>query len=226
MKRLSWILVVVVVLGIIPCGLYAQDGTSTIDVTGTATVNIVPDRITIEIGMEEYYLHKSPNDSVLVRLPEIEKNIRKTLAEAQVPDSLISIVDIGNYFNRGVSSSFLMGKRISVVVNDFNQIEKISEKLDRKGIVSFNLTKIDNTRMSEYNRQGLKAAIIAASEKAKFIAETSGLKLGPIYAIIENGPNYYDSPELSNVSFDSGIGMGNMRKIVRRYSVLVKYNFK
>lgn len=95
----------------------------------------------------------------------------------------------------------------------------------RKGIVSFNLTKIDNSRLSEYNRQGLKAAIIAASEKAKFIAETAGLELGPIYAVIENGPNYYDSPEFSNVSFDSGIGMGNMRKIVRRYSVLVKYNF-
>lgn len=30
----------------------------TIEVTGTATVNIVPDRITIEIGMEEYYKYK------------------------------------------------------------------------------------------------------------------------------------------------------------------------
>ena len=29
--------------------------TPVIEVTGSATMNIIPDRITIEIGMEEYY---------------------------------------------------------------------------------------------------------------------------------------------------------------------------
>lgn len=43
-----------------------------IEVTGSATLNIVPDRITVEIGMEEYYDHRAAGDSVLVPLADIE----------------------------------------------------------------------------------------------------------------------------------------------------------
>ena len=197
----------------------------TIEVAGTATINIVPDRITIEIGMEEYYKQKVFGDSTLVKLSEIENGVRKVLNSAGVPDSLIVVADMGNYLNRSVSSNFLMAKRLSAVVSDFNQIEKISDKLDRRGISSFNITKIDNTKMDSYNRQGLKAALDAAREKAEFIAENEGMVINVPYQFIDDGPNYYDTPTFSNVSFDSGAGMENIRKIVRRYSVKVRYFF-
>lgn len=197
----------------------------TIEVTGTATVNIVPDRITIEIGMEEYYKYKVFGDSTIVKLSEIEKKVRKTLNKAGVPDSQIVVSDMGNYRNRVVSANFLMAKRISATVADFSQIEKISDNLDRQGISSFNITKIDNTGMELYNRKGLKAALDAAREKAVFIAENEGLKITMPYEIIENGPGYFESPSFSNVAFDSGSGMENMRRIIRRYSVKVRYLF-
>lgn len=47
-----------------------------------------------------------------------------------------------------------------------------------------------------------------------------------IQEIVENGPNYYETPSFSNVAFDSGAGMENMRRIVRRYSVRVRYSFE
>ncbi len=145
--------------------------TPVIEVTGSATMNIIPDRITIEIGMEEYYKHKASGDSTLVKLSDIEKDVRKTLGAAGVPDSLIVVSDLGNYRNRDMSSTFLMAKRLSATVSDFNQIERISDHLDRKGIVCFNITKIDNSDMGQYNRQGLKAALDAARQKAEFIAD-------------------------------------------------------
>ncbi len=199
---------------------------SVIEVTGSATINIVPDRITIEIGMEEYYRQKIFGDSTVVKLSEIEKKVRTTLHEAGVPDSMIIVSDMGNYRNREISSNFLMAKRLSATVSDFKQLEEISDKLERKGITSFNIVKIDNSDIDNYNRQGLKAALDAARDKAKFIAEDAGGTLLYPIEIIENGPNYYETPAFSNVSFDSGSGMENMRRIVRRYSVKVKYTFK
>ena len=186
-------------------------------------MNIIPDRITIEIGMEEYYKHKASGDSTLVKLSDIEKDVRKTLGAAGVPDSLIVVSDLGNYRNRDMSSTFLMAKRLSATVSDFNQIERISDHLDRKGIVCFNITKIDNSDMGQYNRQGLKAALDAARQKAEFIAENEGLKLLMPYEIVEtaNEPSIYSA--FSNVAYDSGSGMENMRRIVRRYSVKVRY---
>lgn len=200
--------------------------TTMIEVTGSSTINVIPDLITIEIGMEEYYKSRILEDSTLVRLSDIEKDVRKTLGEAGVPDSLIVVSDLGNYRNREMSSTFLMAKRICATVCDFNQIERISDRLDRKGIISFNITKIDNSDMGQYNRQGLKAALDAARQKAEFIAENEGLKLLMPYEIVEttNEPSMYSA--FSNVAYDGGSGMENMRRIVRRYSVKVRYLFQ
>lgn len=200
--------------------------TPVIEVTGSATMNIIPDRITIEIGMEEYYKHKASGDSTIVKLSDIEKDVRKTLREAGVPDSMIVVSELGNYRNRDMSSTFLMAKRLSSTVSDFDQIERISDRLDRKGIVCFNITKIDNSDIGQYNRQGLKAALDAARQKAEFIAENEGLKLLMPYEIVEttNEPSMYSA--FSNVAYDGGSGMENMRRIVRRYSVKVRYLFQ
>lgn len=200
--------------------------TPVIEVTGSATMNIIPDRITIEIGMEEYYKHKASGDSTIVKLSDIEKDVRKTLREAGVPDSMIVVSELGNYRNRDMSSTFLMAKRLSATVSDFDHIERISDRLDRKGIVCFNITKIDNSDMGQYNRQGLKAALDAARQKAEFIAENEGLKLLMPYEIVEttNEPSVYSA--FSNVAYDGGSGMENMRRIARLYSVKVCYLFQ
>ena len=116
-----------------------------------------------------------------------------------------------------------MAKRLSATVSDFNQIERISDRLDRKGIVCFNITKIDNSDMEQYNRQGLKAALDAARQKAEFIAENEGLKLLMPYEIVEttNEPSMYSA--FSNVAYDGGSGMEKHaphRASLQRESVL------
>ncbi len=194
-----------------------------IEVSGSSTINIVPDRISIEIGLEEYFKHKSPADSVLIRLPEIEQSVRGVLAAAGVGDSLITVSDIGNSLDSRISDKFHMAKRLSAVVTSLAQLDKIADSIGREGITSFQITGLDNSDMPSYNRQGLKSALDAAKEKAEFIASNSGLKIVMPMEIVENGPAYYGSPSFSNVSYDSGAGIDNMRKIVRRYSVKVKY---
>ena len=224
MKK-RFILMAMLLLSVIAGHAEGAD-TPVIEVTGSATMNIIPDRITIEIGMEEYYKHKASGDSTIVKLSDIEKDVRKTLREAGVPDSMIVVSELGNYRNRDMSSTFLMAKRLSATVSDFNQIERISDRLDRKGIVCFNITKIDNSDMEQYNRQGLKAALDAARLKAEFIAENEGLKLLMPYEIVEttNEPSMYSA--FSNVAYDGGSGMENMRRIARLYSVKVCYLFQ
>ncbi len=224
MKK-RFILLAMLLLSVIAGHAEGAD-TPVIEVTGSATMNIIPDRITIEIGLEEYYKHKASGDSTIVKLSDIEKDVRKTLREAGVPDSMIVVSELGNYRNRDMSSTFLMAKRLSSTVSDFDQIERISDRLDRKGIVCFNITKIDNSDMGQYNRQGLKAALDAARQKAEFIAENEGLKLLMPYEIVEttNEPSMYSA--FSNVAYDGGSGMENMRRIVRRYSVKVRYLFQ
>lgn len=203
----------------------SQETPPTIEVNGSASISIIPDRITIEISMEEYRKHLGSGDSVIVKLSEIEKQVRRTLKSAGVPDSAIIISDIGNFRNREETSEFLMAERLSATVTNFKQLDEISKQLDRKGINEFYITSIDNSDKDAYNRQGLKAALDAAREKAEFIAQNEGLKITMPYEIIENTPTHFDTPAYSNVSFDRGSGMDNVKRITRRYSVRVKYLF-
>ncbi|MDE5880846.1 MAG: SIMPL domain-containing protein [Muribaculaceae bacterium] len=217
-----FVLLTVLMLNFIPCK--ADDiNAPVIEVSGSAVMNIVPDRITVEIGMEEYYKQKVFGDSTIVKLSEIEKDVRKTLQEAGVPDSLIVVSDLGNYRNREVSATFLMAKRLSATVEDFDQIDLIADKLNRKGISNFNIVKIDNSNIGEYNRQGLKGALDAAREKAELIAANEGLKIMMPYEIVETTNEVPGYSAFSNVAYDGGSGMENMRRIVRRYSVKVRY---
>ena len=74
--------------------------------------------------------------------------------------------------------------------------------------------------------EGLKSALEAARSKAEFIAKEEGLSITSPLEIVENGPNYYETPSFSNVAYDSGSGMENMRRIVRRYSIKARYLFR
>lgn len=200
---------------------------SIIEVTGSATINIVPDRITVEIGMEEYFIpdKDNPGDSTLVGIKAVERGVMRVLLGAGVPDSMINVSDMGNYRDRNSTSEFLMAKRLSAVVTDMDQLDNIARRVDRKGITSFNISKIDNSDMGRYNRQGLKSALDAAREKAEFIAANEGLVIVKPVEIVENSPGYNDSVMFSNVAYGGGSGMDGMRRIVRRYSVTVKYQF-
>ena len=222
-RYLHHILIAAAILGAAPAA-EAQTEPS-IEVTGTATVYIVPDRITVEIGMEEYF---KPGfiDSTKVKIADIERDVRKVLKKAGVKESSVTVTDMGNYRDRAMSTKFLMAKRISAVVSDFDELDKIAANLPERGVTSFQITKLDNTDMEKYNREGLKSALEAARSKAEFIAKEEGLSITSPLEIVENGSNYYETPSFSNVAYDSGSGMENMRRIVRRYSVKARYLFR
>ena len=196
-----------------------------IEVSGTATLNIVPDRITVEIGMEEYFKPTASGDSTLVRIAQIESDVRRTLADVEVPDSCITVAEIGNYRDYHRSQRFTMSRTLTAVFSDFDRLNAVCGALDSEGITGFRLAGMDNADMEQYNRQGLKAALDAARFKAEFIAQNEGLSLTAPLEIIETTQERYGAQMFSNVAFDSGTGMENMRRITRKYSVKVKYAF-
>lgn len=217
-------IIIALLTAVMAAGAASGQNAATIEVTGTATINIVPDRITVEIGLEEYFKTKNHStDSTKVKLSQIEKEVRAVMAKAGIADSAITTAAVGNYRDRATSRDFLMAKTLSAVLTDFSQLDALVAQLPSQGIISFNLTRLDHSEMPDYNRQGLKAALDAAKEKAQFIADDMGMQLITPWEVVENGPMYYESPSMSNVSVYSGAGMDNMRRITRRYSVKVAY---
>ena len=75
-----------------------------IDVTGTAEVEIIPDKIhyIVEIKeyfKEEFYAHAKPEEyRTKVSLSQIEQEFKHALTKAGIPDSAIRTQEIGNYW--------------------------------------------------------------------------------------------------------------------------------
>jgi len=207
-------------------GISAQKtATPFIEVTGTVTLDIVPDRITVEIGMEEYFNYKVSGDSTLIKITQIEKDVRKALRKAGIQDSVISVADIGNYRNRWSGNKFKMAKSLSAVLTSFDQLNELSSSLGTDGITSFRIVSMDNAEMDSYNRRGLKKALDAARIKAEMIAKNEGLTLSTPLEIVETSQSPYVSAAFANVTLNNGIGMEDMRRITRQYSVRVRYSF-
>lgn len=205
-----------------------------IEVNGASTVSIVPDRITVEIGLQEYYDKKSATDSVKVTLAQIEKEARKAFGLAGIADSLIRVSGVGNYYYATDQSEFMMAKQLQATLTDMWQLEELTDKMTFGGIQWFRIAQLDNSEMEKYNRIGLKGALDKAREKAAFIALNEGGRLGQPVSITEDGPLYYEEAMTANVALDGGAmrmksvraeGLESMKKIVRRYNVRVIYEF-
>lgn len=235
MKRVVWVVLVVLASMQLAGAKENNEIVRKIEVNGAATVSIVPDRITVEIGMQEYFRKKGANDSVKVTLGEIEKQVRKAFTQAAIADSSVRVSGIGNYSYHTDKNDFLNAKQLQATLTDMWQLDKLSESLNFGGISWFRIAQLDNSQMEKYNRQGLKAALDKARDKAAFIAANEGGTLGAPITITEDGPLYYEEAMTTNVALDAGAGammkaarvdgLESMKKIVRRYNVRVTYDF-
>ena len=87
-----------------------------------------------------------------------------------------------NYNNRQEEATINTNQQVSVSFSDFDIYEKIQVSLIENGFDSFN-GNFSSTKMEEGKEKALVSAIQQTREKAAFIAEQSGVKLGEIITI-------------------------------------------
>lgn len=115
MRILKYIALAVAALAPVMAAAEAPDVPS-IEVSGVATINIVPDRITVEIGLREYYESRADGDSTLVGMDEIERRVRQKLSAVGVTPADITVTDWNSYLDPSRSKKMLMSKRLSAVI--------------------------------------------------------------------------------------------------------------
>ena len=185
----------------------ATDEGRYIEVTGTSEVEIVPDEIHYIIEIKEYFAEefdgKSKEEDYRTKVPlaQIEEGLREALREAGVPNDAVRTQEIGDYW-RESGREFLVSKRFDLTLTDFKQIDRIVRHVDTKGIHT-----------------------MAAREKAAYLVEALGQKLGGVERIIENGNNGF-SPVFtaqSNVSSSDAASFDGFRTIKNHYSMSVRF---
>lgn len=207
--------------------LQAQTDGRYVEVTGTSEIEIVPDKIHYLIEIREYFKEEfdgksKPEDyRTKVPLAEIEQGLRKSLAEAGVPQNAVRTQEIGDYWRRQ-GQDFLVSKKFDVTLTDFNQINEIVKRIDTRGVHSMRIGQLENKDILTYHQQGKIEALKAAQRKAAYLVEALGKKLGNVMRIVEENGGMYPLAQSNVMSSDASL-LDGFRTIKKRYSMLVRF---
>lgn len=210
------------------CSLRAQTNERYIEVNGISEIEIVPDKIHYIIEIREYFEEESNGKSkseefrTKVPLEQIERQLWQVLKEVGVLQDAVRMQEVGDY-RREQDRDFLVAKRFDITLRDFRQIDEIVKRIDTKGINTMYIGELENKDMLTYHRKGKIEALKAARQKAAYLVEALGKKLGPVIRIVEENNLGRSAFAQSNVWSSNAVSFDGFRTIKKNYSMLVRF---
>lgn len=166
-----------------------------IEVRGTAEMEVQPDEMMLNIGIEEYWKEefekkKEPEDyKTKVPLAEIEDGLIKSLRKAGIEKDDIRVSGMGNYW-RQRGKEFLFSKQLEVKITDFSRVNQLASLLDAKGIKYMNVGQMSHSDIEKFRKQVKADALKDARDKAEYLVESLGEELGEVLFITELNDGY------------------------------------
>lgn len=206
-------------------------------VKGRAEMEVSPDEIRFQIGIEEYWKEefekgKEYKDYITkIPLAEIEKKLMTALSEIGINKNQIIIKEIGQYWS-GSGKDFKKSKTIELVLTDFVKVNEIISDIRVKGINSMKVIELKNKDITQYREQVKIEAMKAAKTKAAYLLKSVDEELGQVISVIEldnNSGNFWNTQNmLSNTIMPSAGDESNgaMRKIKLEYEIKIKFEIK
>lgn len=108
-------------------------------------------------------------------------------------------------------------------MTDFRQINEIVKRIDTKGIHTMRIGELENKDILAYHQKGKIEALKAAQQKATYLVEALGKKLGDVIRIVEEGNSNIFPFAQSNVLSSDAASFDNFRTIKKNYSMLVRF---
>lgn len=237
-EKIKWPILVLLLATQVSCK--AQEMTTikqsrTINVTGTAEKEVVPDIIVFNISLAEYWKEefedgkKYEDYKTKVPMTEIEPLILAQLKKVGVKESQIKVGNIGNYY-RQRGKELMISKNLILTLNNFEIVDEIAKTIDSKGVSNLYISELKHSKMAEFEKQVKSEAVKNAKEKAGYMVEAIGEKLGEVINITESEYGY--NPQTPIVyerrmalkSSDGGGGAATeLKTITIRFEVLATF---
>ncbi|RFZ91828.1 DUF541 domain-containing protein [Mucilaginibacter conchicola] len=189
-------LLLIAAFAITSLGAFAQtaDLRRKIEVTGVAEQEVTPDIINVSISLKEYMSGKTK-----VTITQLEQQLEKAVAQAGIAkeDFTVNSLSSWNYATeKKKNPDFLASKTYGIKFHDLNKFNQILAKLDAKGIQSTNIDSYDYSKINEVKNKLKLQALISARDKAAYLVNGLGDKLGSALNITENDNSSFPQPRM------------------------------
>lgn len=206
--------------------VFADGNQKLVTVSGTAVLEFPADEINWDVTIRKIRdsLEDSKNDcnAAVSNLLELlnESGIKKN-------DIEVSPIQLSKYFEQDenrkrVFKGFTTGIKVKFKLKDLSRYSYLVTKLSKSNDFERVNSSYGDSKYEEHNREALIKAAITAKEKAKYLAQSLGAKIGSIIEIVETTKQNYSNP------FNLSEGLRGETPIVSgrisyRRSVTVKY---
>lgn len=166
-----------------------------ITVSGSAETEVTPDIIYLSISLKEYL--KDNNSKKKVEITELENQLFNAVLKAGIAkeDLMVNNVSSYNYVTeKKKNPDFLASKQYRLKASDLNKWNEIIGAVDPKGIASTNIESYDYSKITSLKKELKIKALQAAKEKAQYMVEALGEKLGGVIDIQEVNNEAYPQP--------------------------------
>lgn len=231
MKKLIAI-ALISVLGITTAMAQQVDLRKKISVSGTAETEVTPDIIYISISLKEYL--KDNNSKKKVEITELENQLIAAIQKAGLSKDNLTINNLSSWnyaTEKKKNPDFLASKQYKLKLADLNKFNEIINAVDAKGIASTNIESYDYSKIESLKKDLKIKALLVAKEKALYMVEALGDKLGNVIEIQDGGDNViqpvYRNYMMKTASADAGDAQEiDFKKIKLNFTVNAVFEIK
>ena len=222
--------------------LFAQERNPfprTITVNGSAEMEIVPDEIYVQVYLKEY----EKKGAGKVPIDKIRQEFLTAVRSLGLPDTAISVSGYdANTYNpwwrkKNKQEQLYASITYQVKLRNAAQVDQLVDKLDDNATQNFYISRTAHSKLDEFKRNLKIQAVKAAKEKAQYLSDAVGEKVGVAVTINEPGeyfqPYYGDmaanrmmKAEAVQTSAPADQPQADFKKMKLRYDVTVVFELK
>ena len=169
------------------------DSSRSVQVSGTAAINVVPDRVLIQLGVQSNGVTTRQVESA--NSAAIEEVIRALKAQG-IPDKDIAtdwyvIEPVYDDYSSLYIKGYRINNMVAVTLREVSKTSKVIAAALEAGANQVVNVEFYTSELRKYRDQARELAVKAASEKAHALATAAGAETGCVLHINENTWSYY-----------------------------------
>ncbi|MGB3773746.1 MAG: SIMPL domain-containing protein [Leeuwenhoekiella sp.] len=160
---------------------------SLITVSGQGEITVVPDQVTISLGVEtsgeKAEMVKTANDNAIDNI--IKYALKNGIKQNNIKTQYVNLNKNFNYQDK--TTSYSASQTLKLKMEDLNDYEDLIAGLLSQGVNSINGIEFSSSKMKEYEQKARSMAMQNAKEKADQYAGSAGKTVGQVMMITEAG---------------------------------------
>lgn len=164
-----------------------------ITVTGTGEVKVQPNEILLHIGIDvrdkDLDDARKQNDKRVITLLQFLEKSGIDPKHVQTTNLSVYPQYAGEY-GQTTPQFYMTQKSVTVLIKDIKRFDQILAGIYKAGTNRIEGIEYRSSELEKHQEQARKLAIQAARQKAQALTGELGSKLGRVYRIQENAPNY------------------------------------